>query len=684
MSQLTDMADGERVESWKGIASYFGRQVRTVQRWEREEGLPVHRLSHKRLGTVFAYKAELEAWRASRAMLPSNDSTPKDDVAPQPPPFASDGASIWSPRTVRAAAGACVLAAIALSAAVWSGGRSFRRPHMQAAASPPAMHRYFAEATRDGGRIRLIPGSSDMQFLAVSRDGSLLYDADTSGGLQIVRVADERVIGRLAIPPHTSGMAMSPDGRTIYLANLLAPLVTVVDASTHAVRTVPTEGAASSVALSPDGRSLYLAMPYRGMERIDTATEQSSHIAAPACPQQLAVAPDGQRLYISFQCGSPGGHDPVGVLNLATGAIVALWKGAPLVGSDVALSADGGELFADSGNACTAPQYDHAGCPSGDAQLLYVFNTTTGALLNTVAAQVVRSGAGDNVRFGRIAPLPGGMQVVDGTYILDTTRFSRLEALPAVYRARGRAAPTPDGVHLYLPVERSGTSGIADFAAAAKSCTPPTDALISWWPADGTPDDAWSIVPGHPSPGVDYGPGVIGQAFAFSHAGDRVSFGDHQDLVGRFEHFTVAGWVKFAATRSAALVHKMGADGSGWWLGTDDRSHLTFRVGTGDRNESGDRFGLHGRTELRPGVWRHVGVAASGSTVVLYLDGREEARGSLDLRFSSSYGVDLRLGSDDRGNVFTGLLDELTVYDRALRTPELQALTQMAACASDQ
>ena len=39
-------ADEPRLDSWKEIASYLGRGIRTVQRWEREEGLPVHRLDH--------------------------------------------------------------------------------------------------------------------------------------------------------------------------------------------------------------------------------------------------------------------------------------------------------------------------------------------------------------------------------------------------------------------------------------------------------------------------------------------------------------------------------------------------------------------------------------------------------------------------------------------------------------
>jgi Tol biopolymer transport system component len=56
----------ERLDSWKEIAAYLKRGVRTVQRWERSNGLPVHRLELDRQGSVFAYKPELDAWWESR------------------------------------------------------------------------------------------------------------------------------------------------------------------------------------------------------------------------------------------------------------------------------------------------------------------------------------------------------------------------------------------------------------------------------------------------------------------------------------------------------------------------------------------------------------------------------------------------------------------------------------------
>jgi len=58
---------GRRLESWKEIAAYLGRDVTTVRRWERREGLPVYRIQHSKLGSVYAYTTELDAWRDGRA-----------------------------------------------------------------------------------------------------------------------------------------------------------------------------------------------------------------------------------------------------------------------------------------------------------------------------------------------------------------------------------------------------------------------------------------------------------------------------------------------------------------------------------------------------------------------------------------------------------------------------------------
>jgi TolB-like protein/Tfp pilus assembly protein PilF len=86
---------GKKLDSWKEIADYLGREVRTVQRWEKTEGLPVHRHEHKKKSTVYAYTRELDEWfkkrqpkddpEADAAFVPEPDvDNPSDIVANEP------------------------------------------------------------------------------------------------------------------------------------------------------------------------------------------------------------------------------------------------------------------------------------------------------------------------------------------------------------------------------------------------------------------------------------------------------------------------------------------------------------------------------------------------------------------------------------------------------------------------
>jgi non-specific serine/threonine protein kinase len=65
----------DRLDSWKEIAAYLKRGVRTVRRWEHEEGLPVHRQVHRVLGSVYAFKSEIESWRQTSRNKSSKDSS---------------------------------------------------------------------------------------------------------------------------------------------------------------------------------------------------------------------------------------------------------------------------------------------------------------------------------------------------------------------------------------------------------------------------------------------------------------------------------------------------------------------------------------------------------------------------------------------------------------------------------
>ncbi len=78
-------SDSRRLDSWKAISNYLNRSIRTLRRWEANEGLPIHRHRHQTGDTVFAYCVEIDAWLAARP--------PRGAAARKPVPAAESAPS---------------------------------------------------------------------------------------------------------------------------------------------------------------------------------------------------------------------------------------------------------------------------------------------------------------------------------------------------------------------------------------------------------------------------------------------------------------------------------------------------------------------------------------------------------------------------------------------------------------
>jgi TolB-like protein/Tfp pilus assembly protein PilF len=145
---------GRRLDSWKEIASYLDRDVRTVQRWERHDALPVRRLQHTKLASVYAYTAELDQWRTARAPDTGGDDPSHYD--------ARAGRTLWM--------AAALAAAFGLGLAAWTWQRSTSGlvpdPIRTIAVLPIAnfsedpQQEYFADGMTDAliARLSMVPG----------------------------------------------------------------------------------------------------------------------------------------------------------------------------------------------------------------------------------------------------------------------------------------------------------------------------------------------------------------------------------------------------------------------------------------------------------------------------------------------------------------------------------------------
>ena len=77
---VSEAPSERRLDSWKEIATYLGRDVTTVQRWERQEGMPVHRHLHHKRGSVYALGSELDAWRQGRKLTSPEEQEPAQGI----------------------------------------------------------------------------------------------------------------------------------------------------------------------------------------------------------------------------------------------------------------------------------------------------------------------------------------------------------------------------------------------------------------------------------------------------------------------------------------------------------------------------------------------------------------------------------------------------------------------------
>jgi len=86
-----------RLDSWKEIAAYLRRGLRTGQRWEREEGLPVHRHLHGTQATVYAFADEIDSWLAGPGVAKGADPLPQEFAPERSPKRAPETIQIDRP-----------------------------------------------------------------------------------------------------------------------------------------------------------------------------------------------------------------------------------------------------------------------------------------------------------------------------------------------------------------------------------------------------------------------------------------------------------------------------------------------------------------------------------------------------------------------------------------------------------
>jgi Tol biopolymer transport system component len=222
-----------RLDSWKKIASYLKRDVRTVQRWERREAMPVHRHLHDKLGSVFAFRSELDAWWESRRTLLAQEGVDESNRSEDIPQVGDGGPPVAEPRlhSTRLVWWG-VAAAIALLASVlaWFAvqtGYFWQSPLANAKFTRPLDFpgtKQAAAISRDGKFVAFLADRDGQIDAWLSEVGSGTFRNLTNGALSELIVANPslRVLGFSADSSLVSIWTRKADGSQTGDVNVLA------------------------------------------------------------------------------------------------------------------------------------------------------------------------------------------------------------------------------------------------------------------------------------------------------------------------------------------------------------------------------------------------------------------------------------------------------------------------------
>jgi Tol biopolymer transport system component len=233
-----------RLDSWKEIARYLDRDESTVQRWEKREGMPVHRHVHTKRGSVYAYSAELDAWWQGRRqqLEPATVDAPATEQDPVAAPHHSGLEHHRRPRQI----GSVIAVALTLALVAWLYSRWMPGPGTPRPAGTPALS-------------RLTSTSGLNTDPAISPDGSQLAYASDRGGtgeldIWIQPVGEERPRRVTSEPGDELEPSFSPTGESIAFAKGEAGGIHVVNASGGAPRMLVPTPRARTPRFSPDGQ----------------------------------------------------------------------------------------------------------------------------------------------------------------------------------------------------------------------------------------------------------------------------------------------------------------------------------------------------------------------------------------------------------------------------------------------
>jgi hypothetical protein len=203
--------------------------------------------------------------------------------------------------------------------------------------------------------------------------------------------------------------------------------------------------------------------------------------------------------------------------------------------------------------------------------------------------------------------------------------------------------------------------------------------LVGWWRAEGNAQDSVGHNDGTLLGGAGFAAGKVGEAFSFNGTSSCVSIPDSPLLDSFTDRITIELWLKSNQLTANANWEGIVTKGNSSWrlLATTGEKSVYF-AGTGLSKD------LKGHSDVNDGQWHHIAAVYDGTHIYLYVDGRLDAStpatGEI-LQNSYPMGIGYNAqGVFGRPDYFyKGLVDEVSLYHRALSAHEIAAIYRAGA-----
>ena len=220
-----------------------------------------------------------------------------------------------------------------------------------------------------------------------------------------------------------------------------------------------------------------------------------------------------------------------------------------------------------------------------------------------------------------------------------------------------------------IPFSDAGWVDQVVISPAGSGCVPPPSGIVAWWPGNGSATNIMGTASGLETNGAGYADGFVGEAFDFNGNTQAIAIPYSAALdLGQMAAWTIEAWIQPVSFNNVQYPTIFAEGNWGASLGLNSQSGaLESWINDGTPLDSTSSVVLN--------QWNHVALVDDGATRTLYINGIPAGVGTAPAIAPDGNDAAIgTVGTFDGRSGFDGLIDEVSIYNRALSSNELSAI----------